>query len=215
MIAGGGGRRSASGLRRWPRAAPPPHALISSVMAMRTDTFDLGGLRLTSGEGRRLDLDVAIDPFSSAGSSTRWSPRWSPSGWTSPAPPATATCCGSASRRSSSGPCMRCLEPAAPTFEVDAREVSQPGEARRPVLAVRPRRDPRPAGVGARRARARAPDRAAVPARTAPGSVPSAARTSTRPVPTTLTSARRIHAGRSCRRSASTSGGDAHARRPA
>jgi len=26
------------------------------------------------------------------------------------------------------GPCMRCLEPAAPTFEVDAREVSQPGE---------------------------------------------------------------------------------------
>jgi uncharacterized protein len=25
------------------------------------------------------------------------------------------------------GPCMRCLEPAAPTFHVDAREVSQPG----------------------------------------------------------------------------------------
>ena len=25
------------------------------------------------------------------------------------------------------GPCMRCLEPAAPAFEVDAREVSQPG----------------------------------------------------------------------------------------
>jgi uncharacterized protein len=26
-----------------------------------------------------------------------------------------------------SGPCMRCLEPAAPRFEVDAREVDQPG----------------------------------------------------------------------------------------
>ena len=26
-----------------------------------------------------------------------------------------------------SGPCMRCLEPAAPAFEVHAREVSQPG----------------------------------------------------------------------------------------
>ncbi len=25
------------------------------------------------------------------------------------------------------GPCMRCLEPASPTFSVDAREVSQPG----------------------------------------------------------------------------------------
>ena len=26
------------------------------------------------------------------------------------------------------GPCMRCLEPAAPTFQVDAREISQPGQ---------------------------------------------------------------------------------------
>ena len=26
------------------------------------------------------------------------------------------------------GPCMRCLEPATPEFEVDAREISQPGE---------------------------------------------------------------------------------------
>ena len=28
-----------------------------------------------------------------------------------------------------SGPCMRCLEAAQPTFEVEAREVSQPGES--------------------------------------------------------------------------------------
>jgi uncharacterized protein len=27
------------------------------------------------------------------------------------------------------GPCMRCLEPAAPTFAIDVREVSQPNEA--------------------------------------------------------------------------------------
>jgi uncharacterized protein len=26
------------------------------------------------------------------------------------------------------GPCMRCLEPARPMFEVDAREISQPGQ---------------------------------------------------------------------------------------
>ena len=32
-------------------------------MSLRTDTFDLGGLRLTSGEGRRLELHVGIDPF--------------------------------------------------------------------------------------------------------------------------------------------------------
>ena len=28
---------------------------------LRTDTFDLGGLRLTAGEGRRLDLYVGIE----------------------------------------------------------------------------------------------------------------------------------------------------------
>ena len=26
------------------------------------------------------------------------------------------------------GPCMRCLEPAAPSFSIDAREISQPGQ---------------------------------------------------------------------------------------
>jgi hypothetical protein len=35
----------------------------------RSDTFDLAGLRLTAGEGRRLDLHVAIEPFSLAGES--------------------------------------------------------------------------------------------------------------------------------------------------
>src|SRR5215218_724732 len=62
-------------------------------MPQRTDVFDLARLRLTSGEGRRLDLDVHVEPFAFA------------------------------------GPCVRCLEPAAPHFAVDAREVEQPGTA--------------------------------------------------------------------------------------
>ncbi|HTU83939.1 MAG TPA: DUF177 domain-containing protein [Solirubrobacteraceae bacterium] len=97
---------------------------------LRTDTFDLGGLRLTSGEGRRLDLHVGIEPFSLAGQSYDVAPN--------PVPMrldiSRTTGDGYALRlrfeASLTGPCMRCLEPAAPTFTVDAREVSQPSEAR-------------------------------------------------------------------------------------
>ena len=41
-------------------------------MPLRTDSFDLGALRLSPGEGRRLDLDVAIDPFTLGGESGWW-----------------------------------------------------------------------------------------------------------------------------------------------
>jgi uncharacterized protein len=97
-------------------------------MALRSDSFDLGGLRLSSGEGRRLDLHVAIDPFILAGE-------------TYPVEPALVPARLDVSRTTGGGfalrlrfeamllgPCMRCLEPAAPVFAVDAREVSQPGE---------------------------------------------------------------------------------------
>ena len=36
-------------------------------MPQRADAFDLGALGLTSGEGRRLDLHVHIDPFELGG----------------------------------------------------------------------------------------------------------------------------------------------------
>ena len=97
-------------------------------MALRTDSFDLGGLRLTPGEGRDLDLTVALEPFSLGGESY------------APVPPMVPVRLG-ISRTTGSGyalrlrfdatvegPCMRCLETASPTFDVDAREVSQPGE---------------------------------------------------------------------------------------
>jgi uncharacterized protein len=97
-------------------------------MPLQTDTFDLGALRLTTGEGRRLDLDVAIDPFLLAGE------RY-------PVEPPLVSARLDISRTTGNGyalrlrfeatlagPCMRCLEPAAPSYTVDAREVSQPGE---------------------------------------------------------------------------------------
>jgi uncharacterized protein len=97
-------------------------------MPLRTDTFELGGLNLHAGEGRRLDLNVAVDPFMLGGERYPVEPN--------PVPVrldiSRTTGSGYALRLrfdgSLVGPCMRCLEPAAPAFRVDATEVSQPGE---------------------------------------------------------------------------------------
>jgi uncharacterized protein len=98
-------------------------------MPQRTDVFDLQRLRLTSGEGRRLDLHVRLEPFSFGGQRYAADPdvvpvrvdvsRTTGNGWALRLRTAVAI----------SGPCMRCLEPAAPGFEVEAREVEQPGVA--------------------------------------------------------------------------------------
>ncbi len=98
-------------------------------MPMRTDTFDLGGLRLTSGEGRRLDLDVAIDPFIFGGEQYPLEPSLVPVRLDISRTTGDGYVLRLRFQARLVGPCMRCLEPAAPTFEVDAREVSQPGES--------------------------------------------------------------------------------------
>jgi uncharacterized protein len=100
----------------------------------RTDSFDLARLGLTAGEGRRLDLHVHVDPFSYGGESYAVTPdsvpvrvdvsRTTGSGWAL----RLRFTAGLA------GPCMRCLEPAAPSFAVDAREVSQPPDPRAHTL---------------------------------------------------------------------------------
>lgn len=96
-------------------------------MPQRTDGFDLARLRLTSGEGRRLDLEVHVDPFAFGGETYAAEPpdlpvrldvsRTTGNGWALRLRFAAAL----------TGPCMRCLEPARPSIEVDAREVEQPG----------------------------------------------------------------------------------------
>jgi uncharacterized protein len=97
---------------------------------MRTDTFDLGGLRLTSGGGRRLDLSVAIEPFSFAGERYPVEPGLVPVRLDISRTTGDGYALRLRFEASIVGPCMRCLEPAAPTFAVDAREVSQPNDAR-------------------------------------------------------------------------------------
>jgi uncharacterized protein len=96
-------------------------------MPQRTDVFDLARLGLTSGEGRRLDLHVHVEPFSFGGQEYAASPdvvpvrvdvsRTTGSGWALRLRFAVSV----------SGPCMRCLEAAEPRFDVEAREVEQPG----------------------------------------------------------------------------------------
>ena len=92
-----------------------------------TDVFDLGALRLTAGEGRRLELVVALEPFELSGESYRVEPSQVPVHLDI----SRTTGDGYSLRLRFSawlaGPCMRCLEPATPAFEVDAREVFQPG----------------------------------------------------------------------------------------
>src|SRR5947209_15531104 len=96
-------------------------------MPLRADSFDLGGLNLHPGEGRRLDLGVGIEPFELAGES------YPVKGETVPVRLDISRTTGSGYalrlrfEATLEGPCMRCLEPAAPAFAVDAREVSQPG----------------------------------------------------------------------------------------
>jgi uncharacterized protein len=95
-------------------------------MAQRSDTFELAGLALRSGEGRRLDLEVEVDPLQFGGQ--RYAASASP---IEVALDVARTTTGYSLRLryeiTLEGPCARCLEDAGRRVEVDAREVDQPG----------------------------------------------------------------------------------------
>jgi uncharacterized protein len=96
-------------------------------MAQRTDVFSLGRMGLTSGEGRRLELHTVLAPLDLAGERYTADPELVPVRLDI----SRTTGSGYALRLRFSatltGPCMRCLGPAAPSFDIDAREVDQPG----------------------------------------------------------------------------------------
>jgi uncharacterized protein len=96
-------------------------------MAVRTHDFDLAALRLSAGEGRRLTLEVPIEPLLLGSECYAADPelvgvelgvsRMAGGGY-------------ALHLRFSAtvlGPCMRCLKQAAPRIEVEAREVDRPG----------------------------------------------------------------------------------------
>ncbi|MGO9490343.1 MAG: YceD family protein [Solirubrobacteraceae bacterium] len=97
-------------------------------MAPYAAQLDLAGLRLTPGEGRRLELMVPIEALTLSGEPYE-------------ARPSTVPVVLEVSRMTGggyalrlrfaaalSGACMRCLKPAEPPIEVEAREIDRPGE---------------------------------------------------------------------------------------
>jgi uncharacterized protein len=92
------------------------------------DEFDLGGLRLSVGEGRRLELGVRIAPLELGGERYEIEPervsvqlevsRMAGSGYA----------LRLRFKAALTGQCMRCLKAASPEVEVEAREVEVPGE---------------------------------------------------------------------------------------
>ena len=96
-------------------------------MAPVTDAFDIAQLRLSPGEGRRIELAVRPGRFALAGEGYDVAPEVVPA-----VLELSRTLGGGYALRLQltarlAGPCMRCLQDAAPEFEVDAREVDQPG----------------------------------------------------------------------------------------
>jgi len=85
---------------------------------------DLERLALSSGQARALDLEVGLQPIELGGQT------YSPGGGGEARLDVSRTSSGYALRlRFSSeltGPCVRCLDPAATHLEIDAREVDQP-----------------------------------------------------------------------------------------
>jgi len=96
-------------------------------MAPRTHDFDLAGLRLSAGEGRRLALEVPIEPLQLGSERYTTEPPQVPVELSI----SRMTGGGYALRLRFSaevlGPCMRCLKPAKRSVSVEAREVDRPG----------------------------------------------------------------------------------------
>jgi uncharacterized protein len=93
----------------------------------RTDSFDLARLSLAVGQGRRLELHVVVDEFDLGGE--HYGLASSPLPVTLDVSRMTGNGYSLRLRfhAALAGPCMRCLEPASPGFDIDAREVDQPG----------------------------------------------------------------------------------------
>jgi uncharacterized protein len=95
-------------------------------MGQPTDIFDIGRLGLSSGEARRLELEVAVEPFDFGGQEYTVEERRG----VATLDVAHTTSGYSLRLRYEArldGPCMRCLENAEHTVRIDAREVDQPG----------------------------------------------------------------------------------------
>lgn len=92
-----------------------------------TDILDLGGLRLSAGEGRRFELAVHIDPLSLGGEPYQVRPPTIPVRLDVSRMMGNGYALRLSFEATLAGACMRCLKDAAPQIEVDAREADRPG----------------------------------------------------------------------------------------
>lgn len=96
-------------------------------MAPATHDFDLAGLRLSPGEGRRLALATAIEPLLLGSEHYAVEPQQVPVQLSVSRMSGGGYALLLRFSASVLGPCMRCLNPARPLVAVEAREVDRPG----------------------------------------------------------------------------------------
>lgn len=97
-------------------------------MSVSAHDLDLASLRLSSGEGRRLDLPVRIEPLQLGGESYGAEPEQVPALIEVSRMSGGGYALRLRFAATLAGPCMRCLKDARREVEVDAREVDVPGE---------------------------------------------------------------------------------------
>ena len=96
-------------------------------MAAETHDFDLAGLRLSAGEGRRLRLDVRVEPLTLGGERYAAAPERVPVQLDVSRMLGGGYALALRYQAALEGPCMRCLKPARPVVEVHSREVDRRG----------------------------------------------------------------------------------------
>lgn len=96
-------------------------------MGQYTTDLDLAALRLSGGEGRRLDLSCAIEPILLGEIPYDVAPKMIPLDLEVSRMVGHGYALRLLFTAQLHGPCMRCLKDAAPSIEVQAREVDRPG----------------------------------------------------------------------------------------
>ncbi len=96
---------------------------------MQTHEFDLAGLRLAPGEGRRLELVAGVEPLMFGGERYVVEPAQIPVSLEVSRMAGHGYALRVHFAAALVGPCMRCLKEARRAIEVDAREVDRPTEA--------------------------------------------------------------------------------------
>jgi uncharacterized protein len=96
-------------------------------MTATAEEFDLGGLRLSVGEGRRIELGVRIDPLVLGGERYTVEPERVPVRLEVSRMTGSGYALRLRFEATLEGSCMRCLKSANPSVAVEAREVDRPG----------------------------------------------------------------------------------------